>query len=160
HFREIKTYNIDRTWLIAATELKARPDFAGTLEEHRPPSAKAQDAWLLDRLDAHERGKGKHPLEDPDRAKRCPGWTARVKALKAADCVALAGGSLSTTATGRSQLNEPRIYSPDHGSGSPGDPPFSVHIGPIATGKTEREDPDLFASLDWCARDTLGVDTE
>ncbi len=159
-FRDIKTYNLDRNWRIAATELRARPDLTATLADHRPPSAKAQNAWLLAGLDAHEQGEREHPVKDPERARRCPDWPERVLALKDAGLVALAGGTLSITDKGRTQLNEDRIYHPDHESGYPGDPPLSVHIGPIATGKTERMDPDLFASLDRCVLETVGVDTE
>jgi hypothetical protein len=44
--------------------------------------------------------------------------------------------------------------------GPPEDPPFRIHVGPIATGKTVRQDPELFRRLERLVRKTIGVEME
>ena len=53
-------------------------------------------------------------------------------------------------------LREKLVY----GNGTPVEPEFRIHVGPIATGKSVREDPDLFHSLIQSNRKVLGVEME
>jgi hypothetical protein len=67
-----------------------------------------------------------------------------LESLRADRLLTLAKGKLKITAAGRERVLEERIR---FVNGPPPDPPFLVHIGPIATGKTVRQDPEIFKRL-------------
>src|SRR5262249_17797461 len=66
-------------------------------------------------------------------------------------------GVLRLTDRGRALALDERVMYPD---GLPEDPAFRVHVGPVATGKTVSEDPEIFARLGRLVRKTLGVEME
>ena len=155
-FHDIETYNLERAWAMNV------PDFARDWHEvwhnERPLSLDSQRRWLLHSLYAHEHDKAAPaPRSHPDRTMRCPNWTGALQSLRKRKHVTLKGDTLALTKEGKKLVLEERELYVD---GSPSDPPFRVHLGPIATGKTVRQDPDLFSWLARFSRKVLGVEME
>jgi hypothetical protein len=80
-----------------------------------------------------------------------------VQRLRDAATITATGGVLALTPLGEQAAREQQLMNPD---GVPGDPPFRVHLGAIATGKTVRKDPELFQRLERVVRKTIGVEME
>jgi nucleoside phosphorylase len=153
---DIETYNLDRAWKMDASFLSRELDLRA-LERDRPPSPEAQRWWLLETLDAYERGSGPAPMAHPERNVRCPGWTARLKALQKEGIVDVRRGELVLLERGQAEILEARVLYPD---GLPKAPPLNVHVGAIATGNAVQQDPELFDRLRRVVRTTIGVDME
>ncbi|MGK3961899.1 pentapeptide repeat-containing protein [Sorangium sp. So ce118] len=156
-FRDIETYNLEATWKMDAAFFSRELGWSSELVKERPLSRDAQRRWLLHMLFVHQSEGGPSPLTSPERKARCPDWNLVVKELRAHGLLEDRPAVLQLTDAGRELVLEERLLEPD---GLPTDPPFRVHIGPIATGKTVREDPRLFDSLQRYSRKTLGVEME
>ncbi|WP_437331489.1 pentapeptide repeat-containing protein [Sorangium sp. So ce394] len=156
-FRDIETYNLEATWKMDAAFFSRDLGWSAELVKERPLSKDVQRRWLLHALFAHQVEGGASPLTSPERKVRCPDWTAVVKELRAEGLLEDKPAVLRLTDAGRDLVLEERLLDPD---GFPTDPPFRVHVGPIATGKTVREDPRLFDALRRHSRKTLGVEME
>ena len=96
---------------------------------------------MLHALYVHTEEGAAAPSERADRKKCCPGWKQILTEL-AADGLMEKQGSLQLTDAGRDWVANDRLEHPD---GLLADPGFRVHIGSIASGKTVRQDPELFA---------------
>ncbi len=157
-FHDIKTYNLESTWKVEAQyfarEFQQNPKL--TLE--RPPSKATQVRWLLHKLFAHETGNGPSPLDLPERDLNCPGWEESIEELRNSALIETKLGTLKLTEKGRSRVEEERLRDPNGRKAK--DPAFRVHVGPIATGKTVREDPKQFERLKRHVRKVLGVEME
>lgn len=155
-FHDIETYNLERAWAMNV------PDFARIWRQpwhkDRPISLDTQRGWMLRCLCAREEdGTAPAPRLHPQRSIYCPDYERVVRSLLKRGLVSLKGGTVIMTDAGRElALNERELYI----EGPPPDPPFRVHLGAIATGKTVRQDPDLFPWLAHFSRKVLGVEME
>jgi len=156
-FHDIETYNLDPAWRMDVALLSREEALVKSLGALRPPSREAQRAWLLRALWRHAESLGPAPQEHPERKSKCPAWAAIVRSLQADKLVSSQRGELSLTPIGEARVVEERSLYPDE---PPGDPPFRIHVGTMATGKTVRQDPELFSRLEKLARKTIGVEME
>jgi WD40 repeat protein/nucleoside phosphorylase len=155
-YHDIATYSLDRVWAMDAA-LLGRAVNLGALVRERPLSLEQQRWWLLQAIHAHERDGAEAPDKHPDRKARCPAWKRLVPRLRDEGLLTLAGGKLALTKQGRAALDEHLII---HLDGPASEPALQVHVGAMATGRTAREDPDLFDRLARHVRTTLAVDME
>ncbi len=156
-YHDFETYAPPKDWRVAAEYFSRDLYWSKDLCQTRPISHAHQQTWLLDALLAHEQGRGVAPVDHPDRRTLCPSWSAIIASSKSAKLVDTAEGTLCLAPEGRTRAKEHQLHYPD---GLPPAPPFKVHIGPIATGKTVREDAELFPRLEMHIRKTLGVEME
>lgn len=156
-FHDIETYNLDKRWAMSARDFAAEFQRSWEGRKQRPPSKESQRRWLLHALHAHEAQSAPSPEKHPDRKSLCPGWKRCLAELREADLIESTPGRLALTKAGHDWLAEDRLQHPD---GPEDDRGFQVHIGPIATGKTVREDPGLFDRLKRHVRKTLGAEME
>lgn len=156
-FRDITTYNLEATWKMDATYFaqEFQKDWKPAME--RPVSKQSQTRWLLLALGAHEQEGAVAPDKHPERKTRCPGWAELIPELRGEGLLDSARGVLRLTDEGRARVAEERLLDPD---GETRDPDFRVHVGPIATGKTVREDRKLFLELERSVRKVLGIEME
>jgi nucleoside phosphorylase len=155
-FHDIETYSLDPTWKMDVTYFSQDIGWSAELVKSRPPSLASQERWLLRAL-LDQKAGGPSAIDHPERRARCPDWTALMKKLTAARLVDKSAGLLSLTPEGERRAREDKIdYPDDH----PEDPAFRVHVGPLATGKTVRQDPTLFERLEVLVRKTVGVEME
>lgn len=154
---DIETYNLEATWSMKASFFaeEFQRDWEGRRE--RPLSKASQRRWLLHTLQAHQQGEGPSPKEHPERKTRCPGWAERIQELREAGFLDRAPGRLQLTDKGLTHVEEEQLLDPD---GQARDPGFRVHVGPLATGKAVKEDPELFDRLQRSMRKVLGVEME
>ncbi|HEX5746118.1 MAG TPA: pentapeptide repeat-containing protein [Archangium sp.] len=157
HFRDITTYNLEATWRMEATYFAQ--EFQKTWKPvlERPMTREAQTRWLLLALDAHEQQGAPSPDKHPERKTRCPGWASLIPELREKGLLDSTRGVLRLTEEGRARVAEERLLDPDNEAR---EPDFRVHVAPIATGKTVREDPKLFLELERHVRKVLGVEME
>lgn len=156
-YSDITTHNLHRPWMVDARYFAEEFQRVPQLQKLRPPSRASQRRWLLRALEAHERGEASSPVSLPDRLQRCPDWARCILALRDEGLLETIPGTLALSEKGRSVVREERLLYPD---GEPRDPPFQVHVAPIATGKAVRQDPGLFKRLDASVRTVLGVEME
>ena len=156
-FRDIETYNLEKVWAMDAAYFADDLGWSQSLAAERPVSMESQRGWLLRALFAHELEGKAPPKLLPDRQARCPNWPNVLKTLLGRKQAVVFGGKIQLTPKGRAVVEDERAYYPD---GPPLDPPFKVVIGPIATGKTVRQDPELFAHLEHFSRKAVGVEME
>jgi nucleoside phosphorylase len=155
-YHDLVTYSLDRVWAMDAALLARAVDISALARE-RPLSLEQQRWWLLRALHAHENDGAEAPEKHPDRKTRCPAWKRLVLKLRDEGLLMLAGGKLALTEQGRAAVEEHLIL---HLDGPPSEPALKVHVGAMATGRTVREDPDLFDRLARHVRTTLAVDME
>lgn len=156
-FHDIETYSLDPTWKMDVTYFSQDLGWSGELLKNRPPSRASQERWLLRAMLDQKAGSGPAAIEHPERRARCPDWPTLIRRLKDAGLVDGSAGVLSLTREGEQKAHDDRLFYPD---GCPEDPAFRVHIGPLATGKTVRQDPALFERLEVLVRKTVGVEME
>ncbi|WP_049949393.1 pentapeptide repeat-containing protein [Sorangium cellulosum] len=156
-FQDIKTYNLEDAWKMDAAFFARDLAWSAELVKKRPPSRAAQQRWLLHAVYAHEIGDAAPPQSRDDRKRSCPDWPEIVQALRRESLMEDKPGKLILTDKGRERVEEERLLYFDE---LPGDPPFRVHVGPIATGAAVREDPKLFERLRRSVRKVLGVEME
>ncbi|XXX72929.1 NACHT domain-containing protein [Sorangium sp. So ce134] len=155
--RDIETYNLEKTWAMDAAYFARDRSLSAALAEERPRSLESQQRWLLHRLFDHEHAGAALPTEHPELAARCPRFSDLVPLLRKQGLLDKRPGILRLTKKAGSLVRDERLR---HPRGLPDDPPLRVHVGPIATGKTVREDPDLFSRLRREVRKTLGAEME
>ena len=156
-FHDIETYNLEKTWRMDAAYFARDLGWSVEIVKLRPPSRQAQARWLLHTLYEHQVARGPSPVDHPDRKARCPGWSDRLRELRNAGLLDDRPGVLGLTERGKSQVKEDQLVDPDSVAD---DPPFRVHVGPIATGNAVQQDPELFDRLKRLGRKTLGVEME
>lgn len=156
-FHDIETYNLEKTWKMDAAFFARELSWSSELVKDRPPSKQAQTRWLMHTLHEQQVAQGPSPVRHPDRKARCPGWPTRLQELRRNGLLDDQPGVLKLTEKGLSHVAEDLLLDPD---GLAADPPFRVHVGPIATGKAVQEDPDLFDRLKRLGRKTIGVEME
>ena len=155
-FHDIETFSLEKTWKMDAAFL-SRAIPLEALAAERPPSREAQRVWLLEAL--HARGKEGAPApEAREEWKRmCPDHAAILIALDAEKLVDLGAEVLALTEEGhKSVRRERRLYPGGRGI----DRALRIEVGALATGKTVREDPELFERLSRLVRSTIAVDME
>jgi nucleoside phosphorylase len=152
-FHDIETYNLDKSWAMEASYFRESWRFP----EERPISLDYQRAWALHRLFEHQVEGSDPPYRHPDVDKLCPRWSDVMKSLASKGLARIDAGNLVLTEQGEKIIREERIR--NRGK-LPEEPPFRVHVGPIATGKTVRQDPELFQSIAQSTRKVLGVEME
>ncbi|WP_437499304.1 pentapeptide repeat-containing protein [Sorangium sp. So ce1099] len=155
--RDIETYNLEKTWAMDAAYFARDRGLCAALAEGRPRSLASQERWLLHQLLDHERAGAPLPTEHPELAARCPRYSDLVLLLREKGLLDKRPGVLKLTRKARDLVQDERLR---HPRGLPDDPPLRVHVGPIATGKTVREDPELFSRLRREVRKTLGAEME
>lgn len=156
-FHDIATFNLAAVWKVDATYFAEEFLKSWQTAVPRPLSKEAQKRWLLLATHEHEQGTGQPPGKHPERKERCPNWTQCVQELMREGLIESAGGQPKLTERGRERVEEMLLLYPD---GPEQDPPFRVHVAPVATGKTVREDPQLFERLARHERKVLGVEME
>jgi serine/threonine protein kinase/nucleoside phosphorylase len=156
-FHDIETYNLQQRWLVAAADFaRSFPEIWEGLRS-RPPSKQAQKRWLLHALRTQAEEGAPAPGERPDRQVHCPGWKGILSELTEDGLLEKRQGKLKLMKAGLDWLANDRLEHPD---GPPSDPAFRVHMGAIGSGKTVREDPELFTRLRRLVRKTMAVDME
>ncbi|WP_224369092.1 pentapeptide repeat-containing protein [Hyalangium versicolor] len=153
---DIATYNLEAAWKMDAAYF-AEEFTQSLLAKTRPVSMDAQRRWLLRVLEAHEKRGGPSPVDHPDRRTQCPDWAECIQALRKQRLIKTVKGELQLTEKGWGRVREELLLDPE---GQQGDPPFRVHVAPIATGKLVQEDPDLFKRLSRHVRKVLGAEME
>ncbi|HEY4311325.1 MAG TPA: pYEATS domain-containing protein [Pirellulales bacterium] len=157
-FQDIETYNLHRAWALRVPSFGER----WSDSHERPPfSLDSQKRWFLNALREKERHpEAAAPDQHAQRHSHCKGWCNVVKALRndAEPLVSLDSGSFSLTERGRTWIDEESATCGVDVLPQPN--PIQVHLGPIATGKTVRQDPELFASLIASSRKVIGVEME
>jgi tetratricopeptide (TPR) repeat protein/nucleoside phosphorylase len=163
-FVDFSTYNLERTWSLAATSFLRDLAWATHLFPSRPPTKQTQERWLLRALYAHEHEGGPAPLRHRERTAvfrtEVPGatdWVDRIHELRMMGLLVPDPSVLALSKAGRRQVEEDRLLHPE---GAPSDPPFQVHVGPIASGSTAIRDPMIFERLRRIERKTLGIEME
>jgi nucleoside phosphorylase len=156
-FHDIETYDLEKAWAMDAAYFADDLGWSAELLGARPRSKADQERWILHTLLEHQSSGGVPPAEHPDRKQRCPSWSNLLPALRSRGLIDKKPGVLRLTRKGQTLVQDERLRHPD---GLPADPPFRVHIGAIATGKTVREDPGLFPRLRKHVRTTIGVEME
>jgi WD40 repeat protein/nucleoside phosphorylase len=153
---DTRTYNLEPAWKAHARDF-AREFAELPLAVPRPSSLEVQQRWLLHDLAAHELDQGPSPAHHPRRALRYPKLEPLFSALRARGLLDAAPGSQRLTEAGRAQVAE------DQNTGVDLDalePPFSVHVAPLATGSAVQQDATLFEQLSARVRSVLGVEME
>jgi WD40 repeat protein/nucleoside phosphorylase len=156
-FHDITTYNLEASWRMEAVYFAQQFQKTWKPTLARPLSKQAQERWLLLTLHAHEQQGGMSPDKHPERKERCPGWGDCIRRLRHKGLLDPAAGVLRLTDAGKAWVAEQMLTDPD---GQDRDPDFRVHVAPIATGKTVREDPELFRRLERHIRAVLGIEME
>jgi nucleoside phosphorylase len=154
---DITTYNLSVGWKMAVDALAQAFTQRVDLANERPLALEVQRTWLLRALISHEEGNGPAPTAHPERATSCPDWAKALASLEGKGAITVTGGTLLSTMAGQEFAREHRLRFPDW-TASNG--PFKAHVAPIATGKTVRQDPQLFQRLERLLRATLGVEME
>lgn len=151
-------FALDLAWKISAADLAEDSVWREPLELLRPPSLWAQTEWILSAILDHQEAGGEPPAKRADRQQRCPRWTEALRTLLDRGDVAIdREGALALTDPGRRRAQRTRLLHPD---GLPGDPPFLVHMGALATSPVVLRDPRrLQAAADRIPR-LRGVDME
>jgi hypothetical protein len=127
-------------------------------QEPRPISLDNQRTWALHRLfEHHVEEKAPPPYRHPDLDKLCPRWPDVMKSLVSKGLAQFNEDDLVLTEQGTKAIREERIR--NRGK-LPEEPAFRVHVGPVATGKTVRQDPELFQSIAQSTRKVLAVEME
>jgi nucleoside phosphorylase len=156
-FHEITTYNIPRSWEYSATYFAHRFEQLHAKEPERPLSLRFQSDWLLRQLLDIDENEDTYSVLEPRRRANCPRWREVLETLGTASLVSIDSGRVQLTPEGRLRASENRIYFPD---ATPEDPPFRVHVGPIATGKAVRQDSEIFHKIAQYERKVLGLEME
>jgi hypothetical protein len=99
-----------------------------SLADHRPLSLDSQRQWLLRSYDYQQGGEA--PQNLADRGRKCPDWIRTLKSLENLKLVEIKAGTVALTDAGKEMTLRNRLYHPE---GVNVDPPFRVHVGPIAT---------------------------
>lgn len=159
-YNDIKTYNLNAIWRVDASYFAKNPMYAKEIASKRPPSRARQESWIRQRLLECVTTSGPNPVNHPERPQRCPDWSERIKVLIAGGQIAIHEGNLTLTSKGEQLAQNERLIYPDSPDGHPGDPPFRLHVGTIATGKTVRQDPEIFERLARLIRKTIGIEME
>jgi nucleoside phosphorylase len=156
-FRDIETYNLERTWAMDATVFTEDLAWLNLILGHRPLSIEVQKAWVLQTLLSHVLENKPEPQSHPDREKCCPRWVDVLTKLRESKLIILRGGVIEFTKKGREQaLN----YRTEHPDGPEPDRPFKAHVGPIATGKAVVQDPGIFPRIEKFERNVMGLEME
>jgi WD40 repeat protein/nucleoside phosphorylase/type II secretory pathway predicted ATPase ExeA len=155
-FHDLETFSLEKTWKMDAAFL-ARAVPLATLAAERPPSREAQRLWLLDALHAHEKEGASPPEARAEWATACPDHAAVLLALDAEKLVDLGAETLALTDNGHKAVRRERRLYP---AGRKVDRELRIEVGALATGKTVREDPELFERLARLVRSTIAVDME
>jgi nucleoside phosphorylase len=157
-FHDIETYNLEKVWAMNAAyfaeDLGA--EWRKSLADQRPLSLESQRQWLLRSVYDSQQG-GQAPKDRVDRSRLCPDWFRTLKSLEDLKLVEIKAGIIALTDAGKEIALRNRLY---YIEGVPLDPPFRVHVGPIASGKTVRQDPDLFRQIATFSRKVLGAEME
>ncbi|NNP77820.1 hypothetical protein A7P54_15550 [Acinetobacter sp. Ac_3412] len=110
-----------------------------------------QEKWLILQL-----LEGSKPIDNEIFKTYCPNFSDVIKRLRKRNWITAQGFELT-----ESGLKEATTLKEENLFGLPNDPDFSLHIAPIATGNTVKEDEQIFdhlASRDM--RKVLGIDME
>ncbi len=156
-FHDIETYNLEKTWAMDAAYFASKNTWCQHLLSDRPLSLDIQRLWVLRTLLKHETEDSLEPVSHPERDISCPSWSDVVESLINARTITVKNGTMKLSKKGREFIMKDRLLYPD---GPPQDPPFQVHVGPIGTGKTVRNDPDIFPRLKKLERNVLGLEME
>ncbi len=145
---ETRTYQLNARWRQDAERFKV-PDTAPWLEG-RPRPREHQADWVLAELHAK-----RDPMAADDCEVMCKDWDEVVGDLWERGL--LVGSDLKLTAEGRKHIKSVLI----RGKGKlPEQPPFAVHVGPLATGNDLQRDPGIFDRLAVINRLVCGLDME
>lgn len=155
--RELETYNLQNIWAMEAAGFVKDLNWLNKLLGSRPLSLDVQRGWVLQTLLLHETENGAKPWEHPDFKVRCPRWQVVVDRLQRDKLVRVKNGVMTFTSKGKNFALNQHLRFPD---GPEPDPTFRVHIGPIGTGKTVVQDPNIFAELETVQRKILGLEME
>jgi nucleoside phosphorylase len=150
--RDIKTYNLTRIWNYNANYFRRQSHWCKSLLPSRPLSLEFQRNWVLRML---FNGFALPPGDE--RTRFCPRWKEVIGSLIERKFVRIVDGSLKLTSKGKQIASKDALFSPD---GPVSDPSFQVHVGPIATGKTVRQDPKIFDRIAQFEREVLGLEME
>ncbi len=151
-FRDITTYNMRDPWFTKVAYFARDLTWSAELAARRPVSLEQQSRWLLRTL-----LEGEDILRHPARPVECPDWRRTLQYLERRTLIVHREHALGLTERGRAEAQRDRIESLD---APPRDPPFRVHVGPIATGKTVRVDPEIFDRIRQFARNAIGIEME
>ncbi|WP_438010680.1 hypothetical protein WME89_19735 [Sorangium sp. So ce321] len=147
-YGDMKTWNLDPRWKQAAERMVIPPSASWLAE--RPKPLEEQAIWILSELSS-----ARSPQASPERALRCPNWRATLEYLRAKQWISATG--LALTDSGRTALDEHQLMNPD---GEAPQTAFQIHVGPIASGNSVREDTSVFDRLSASMRKVIGLEME
>lgn len=151
------SYPLDLAWKMNAAELADDAAFSAELSRSRPPSLEAQ-VHLLARALFDEENGAVSALQHADRAERWPDWSDAVERLLSLRAAGIgSNGELMLEDSGRYAVQRQKLVYPD---GLPGDRPFRVHLGALATAPKILGDPDVLGNQAARVRRLLGADLE
>jgi nucleoside phosphorylase len=152
---DIETYNLNPRWYAAIDEFSKQ--WLVDFKYPRPLSHGCQERWLLNTLYEHEQdGLLPHPLEHPERRRRCPNWVEVVEKARLGRRIDLTR-KLTLRNAGRDYIKGLRVLYPD---AMPDDPPLRVHLGALGTGAKVVVDSEVFETLSLVNRKILGLEME
>jgi nucleoside phosphorylase len=157
-FQDIETYNLHRAWALRVPRFGET--WAGSYS--LPPfSLDSQIRWFLKVLREKEQNPGAaSPDQHPQRPTHCSRWCNVIESLRSEvmPLVSLDSGNFALTDRGRAWVDDELATCGLNVLPQPKQ--IQVHLGPIATGKTVREDPELFTNLKASSRKVIGVEME
>jgi WD40 repeat protein/nucleoside phosphorylase len=158
-YHDIKTFNLKEAWRVDAAYFTRDLSWTADLVKSRPLSRETQERWLLRTLLEHEQHGTPAPDAHPEREACCPALDALWDRLRLPEhgLLVKTRGVLALTEEGRGIAIELARKYP---KGLPKDRAFKIHVGPIATGKVVRKDPELFGDLEKLVRKTMGAEME
>lgn len=153
-FSDTTTYNLNALWKQRAE------DFSYNWQKHiqtsRPVEHSYQEMWLLNALYEFSYENGENPTKNPHLKVHCPDYQTIIKNLEKKKLVNIR--DLSLTKKGISDIVTLRNIYID------GLPKCSneskVHVKPIATGNSVRQDPAIFHKISKNVRNVLGLEME
>ena len=141
-------FNPSEVWVQHMQNLKVANDSPWLMEKPKL-TLEQQEIWVLSQLHSDIR-----PTDHPDFDTECPDWTDVVWRLRKRKWI---DQSLTLTESGMQHIVELLLLYP-RGFALPS--AFRVHVAPIATGATVKEDEHIFSKLSTSMRKVIGLDME
>ena len=152
--QEQHVYNLAATWKRKCEDFPAVTQ--REIARKRPATYEARGRWLIHSLAKHQEDRCSPPSQHPRRRDRCPNWPEVLHWLRQRDLIT-PEAPLELIQKGWKKVENERLEYPD---GHPGEPPFAIHVGPLATGGNVIVDTEAFDRLEKMERNVLGLDRE
>lgn len=142
-------YRLPEVWVQHMQNISA-PASSPWLTERPELPLEHQENWVLLQLSA-----GKNPTEQDNFDVSCPNWSEVIQRLWTRDWIRKS--TIELTEEGKKYIERLKLLNP---KGLPKPATFSIHVAPLATGATVKEDENIFSRLSQSMRKVLGLDME